>query len=101
ITWTTGSLDIADLLPADRPQGEAKDRPATGIGLGPDLAAMRLDDRSRDRQPDPHPLAFGGDERLEQLRTHLRRNARSGIGNADRDHGVARRARGDRQLAPA
>ncbi len=60
---------------------------------------MRLDDGARDRQADAHALTLGGDERLEQLRADLRRDAGPGIGNADLDHIVRRRRRGDDEFA--
>ena len=39
---------------------------AAGIGLGPDAALVRLDDRAADRQAETHALALGRHERVEQ-----------------------------------
>src|ERR1700722_13118002 len=80
--WTVPVLDgIAGLLPGHCGQREAEHRPASGIGPSHDGAAVRFHDGARDRQADPHALAFGGDERLEKLRADLRRNAGAGIGD--------------------
>ena len=56
---------------------------------------MRLDDRARNRQTNAHPLAFRGDEWLEQLLVYLGRNSRSSIGDVDLDHPAVRRRRYD------
>src|SRR5215510_9087222 len=100
ITCTMTSDGIADFLPVDRAQREAKDRAAGRIGLHPDVAAMRLDDGARDRQADPHAMPLGGEERLEQLRSRLFRNAVSGVGHADGDHAVLAGSGGHDELAP-
>ena len=48
---------IAGLLLGHGGQREGKYRAAAGIGPRRDRAAMRLDDGSRDRQPDAHAMA--------------------------------------------
>ena len=49
---------------------------------------MGLDDSSRNRQPYAHAMAFRRHEGLKQLRADLRRDPRSGIGDADFGHAV-------------
>src|SRR6516162_3329050 len=99
IIWTTGcatafSEAIAALLLVNDRQREGEDRTATGIWLLCDCAAMRFDDRARDRQTDPHAMAFGRDKWLKQLIGDLRRDACAGIRDADFDHVI--RGRGGR-----
>src|SRR5262249_60797000 len=66
MTWTTALSDgIADVLLGHGPQREAEDRPAGGVGLRVDMAAVGLDDGAGDRQTDPHALTLVGHERLE------------------------------------
>ena len=67
-------------------QGEAKHGSAAGVGLGPHLAAMRLDDAFGDRQSDAHARGLGGDEGLKQAIGNLLGDARAGVGDADLDH---------------
>src|SRR5215475_16116029 len=98
ITWTTW-LDGMNRLLAGPAQGEAEDGAAARAVLDPDPAAMRLDDGAADREPESHALALGGDEGLEQVRGHLGRQSRPGIGDADLRHVVGRRDGGD--LEPA
>src|SRR5262245_15746374 len=93
MTWTTALSDgIAEVLLGYGPQGEAKDRPAAGIGLHADLPAVGLDDGAGDRQADAHAMGLVGNEGLEQLRHDLGRDSRTGIGDADGDHPVPLRA---------
>lgn len=42
-------------------------RPDVARGTDEDAAAMSLDDRASNRQPEPEALALRGEERLEQL----------------------------------
>src|SRR6266516_4465268 len=99
MTCTTELPGIADFLFADRAKREVENRTSLRVGLQPDLPAVRLDDRPRDRKADAHSLALGGDEWLEQLRRDFLGNSRPGVGNADRDHVVIGRAGGNDQLA--
>src|SRR5262245_18077418 len=73
---------IAQLLRGCRLQGKAERCPATGILIGPDPSAMRLDDGPRYRQVGPHPVRLGSNERLEQLFDNFGRTTWTGIGNA-------------------
>ena len=59
------------------------DRAACRPVLCADVAAMRFDDRARDRKPQAHAGGLGGDERLEDARQQLRGNAGAGIGHRD------------------
>ena len=47
--------------------------------LCPEPAAVRLDDRAGDRQAHAHAVRLGGEERVEDLREHVPRNAGSGV----------------------
>jgi hypothetical protein len=60
-----------------------------------------LDDRAADRQADPQPLRLGRDEWLEQPYGDLGRDARAGVGDADRNHPVGVALGGERQLPPS
>src|SRR5262245_4070761 len=92
MTWTTALSDgIAEILLGHGPQRETEDRAAAGVGFHADLSAVGLDDGARDRQADAHAVALVGDERLEQLRRHFRRDPRAAVGDADRDHTVLSR----------
>src|SRR5271169_4898100 len=95
MTCTVPSNDIADLVLAHYRQCEGKYRSSPRIGPRGNGAAMRLDDRPRNRQTNAHPLAFRGDEWLEQLLAYLGRNSRSSIGDVDLDHPAVRRRRYD------
>src|SRR5262249_25298037 len=100
MTWTTALSDgIADVLLGHGPQREAEDRPAGGVGLRVDMAAVGLDDGAGDRQTDPHALTPVGHARLEQLRHHRRRDPRAGVGDADGDHAVLAGSRRNDELA--
>src|ERR1700733_7065579 len=46
--------------------GELENGPARQIGAGPQSAAMRLNDRTADRQADAQTIGLGGEERVEQ-----------------------------------
>src|SRR6516225_2650807 len=70
-TCTTGcaaafSEAIAALLVYDR-QRESKNCATARIWPRRDRAAMRFDNRARDRKANPHAMALGGDEWLKQL----------------------------------
>src|SRR5262249_27862367 len=99
ITCTRLLAGIAQILLGHGTQCKAKDRPALRVRLDRDLAAMRLDDGARDRQPDPHSLRLAGDEGLKQLRGYFRRNAGAGIRHAHRDHAAGTGRRRDGELA--
>src|SRR5262245_57593295 len=77
----------------------AKDAAATQLAFDPHAAAMLLDDRFHDRQPQPgsfHPLMSGiADtiEPLEQMRRVVERYAQAGVRDLD-DH-IGRRMLGD------
>src|SRR6476620_5921774 len=94
MTCTTGLDGIADHLPADASESKVKHCPSSSIGFSPYLPAMRFDDGSANRQTDPHPLLFGGDEGLKELGRHVWRNSRPGIGHGDANHiAIGRRGR--------
>src|SRR5262249_14627274 len=98
MTWTTLLVGIPWNLRC-RSQREAEDGAAAGVRSRPEVAAVGLDDRLADRQPDAHALRLGGDERLKQLRHHIRSDTAAGVGNTALDHSLTRRPAGDRQLA--
>ena len=82
---------IASLLPRHSSQRESKNRAASRVRPGFDLAAMGFDNGTGNRQADTGAMGLGGDERLKQLTCHVRRDPGSGVGDADRDHPVAGR----------
>src|SRR6266568_749341 len=99
MTCTTELPGIADFLFADRAKREVENGASLRVGLEPDLSAVGLDDRPRDRQADAHALALGGDERLEQLLGDFGRDAAPGVCDADRDHVLLVGAGGNDELA--
>src|SRR5690242_14576800 len=90
---------IAVLLFVDERQREGEDRAAARIWPLRDRAAMRLNNRARDRQPDAHAVGFGGDEGLKELVGDLGRDAAAGIGDADFDHIIGGGGGGDDEFA--
>src|ERR1700730_6832756 len=64
-------------------QGELKGCGTSGGSVGPQEAAMRLNDRPTDGQPHANPLILGSKECPEDLVRLLRAQSRTGI--ADRD----------------
>ena len=80
-------------------QDEPKGRPGAGVGVDPQAAAMRLDDRAADRQSHADAVRLGGEECVEDLGGLLFRHADTGVGDRDQQlvgRGLLRR---DRQLA--
>jgi hypothetical protein len=71
-------------------QVDAESGALAHFGFGIDIAARLLDDAIDHRQPEPGALAdiLGGEERLENLFHHLRRDSRALVGNLDQ-HVVA------------
>ena len=63
--------------------------PPFGIVAGVDGAAMRVDDRPRNREADPEPVRLRRDERGEQGPVDMRRQARPGIAHREFDIGVS------------
>ena len=57
-------------------QGDSECRAAFGIVAGIDGAAMRVDDRPRDREADPEAVRFRRDEWCEQRAVDVRRQTR-------------------------
>src|SRR5215813_10134328 len=72
-------------------QGETKHRPALRAVLRPDLTPVGLDDRARDRQPEPGALLLGGIKRLENIAQLIAWNTGAGIRNRDLAAASARR----------
>ncbi|KAK0330302.1 hypothetical protein LTR94_033358, partial [Friedmanniomyces endolithicus] len=68
------------------PHREMEYRATTDRRLGPDAAAMRLDDRAGDRQAQSHALFLSAGECLEQARGHRGVDARPGIRDRHVDH---------------
>src|SRR5258708_33339663 len=59
-------------------QAEVKRCPWSGVGGGPEAAAMRFDDRSTDRQPHPGAMRLGREECVEDLIRVLSRQPGAG-----------------------
>src|SRR5581483_1846067 len=87
------SPGIAEFLLAHAAKREAKHRAAVRIGLGPDASAMRFDYGAADRKSDAHALAFGGNERLEELFHHVGADAAAGVRHTYCDDAVRRSGR--------
>src|SRR5574337_48850 len=91
-------FNACSLLPRRR-QREAEPCAAPGARIDRDAAAVGLDDRAADRQPDADAVALGREERVEDPIEHRRVEPGSGVGHLDLDAPVTRRgAYGD--LAP-
>ena len=73
-------------LPLER-QGELKDGPLGYVGRRPHASAMRLDDRTADRQSHAHTIRLGRVECVEEPVHALRLQARAGILYGDEDAG--------------
>src|SRR5690349_18704343 len=86
--WMTASSGISLFLLRGGAQRQMENRPATGIGLHPEVATMRFHDGARYRQADTHAMPLGRDEGLEQLFGDFRRDAGTRIGDA-RAHEIA------------
>src|SRR5664279_5877598 len=86
MTCTTGLDGIADLLLTDTSERKMENCASARIGFGPDLPAMRFDDRPANRQANPYALLLRRDERLKELGYHIRRNSRSGVGHTHPNH---------------
>src|SRR4051812_20554848 len=100
ITWTMllpAKLSLLRLA-ARHAQGEAEHRAAVGPFAHPDLAAMRFDDGSADRQPQPHALLLGCNEGLEKMSPDLRRETGPRIRDTDL-YGIADKLRLDGNLS--
>ena len=85
-------VDDVDDRPARRPahartgrerQGEGEDGAAARRGVGPDAAAVGLDDRAAHREADAHALGLGGHEGCEDLGAG--EDARPVVGDRDPD----------------
>src|SRR5438034_3685479 len=60
-------------------KSEVEDGAVRPVGGGPQLAAMRLDDRAADRQPHAHPAGLGREEGAEYLIQVVRGDAAAGV----------------------
>src|SRR5438093_11526609 len=60
-------------------------RPATGLALDVDLAAVRPDDLAGRRQPEARPARFRGVERAEELVQIVRLDSFAGIDHVEHD----------------
>src|SRR5262245_38287811 len=58
-------------------------RAAAGMIFRPAAAAVRCNDRLRDRQPEAEPVRFRGHERLEQALDQLRRDAGTAVADGN------------------
>ena len=61
------------------------DAPDPLLVLGPDTTAVRVDDRARDRQPEPQPFGLRRHERLEQVLDQRVGNSRAGVPDREAD----------------
>src|ERR1700722_9385123 len=69
-------------------KSKAKNGSTPGIRLRRQLAAVRLDYRTRNPQSQPHAIVFARDEWLKQAAGNIAGNSRSNIGDGDLDHVV-------------
>src|SRR4029453_12040173 len=69
-------------------KGKAKHGSTPGIRLRNQLAVVRVDNRTRNRQSQPHAVMFARDEWLKQPTGNIVGNTRSNIGDGDLDHVV-------------
>src|ERR1700694_4698454 len=69
-------------------KGKAKNGSTPGIRIRRQLAVVRLDNRPRNRQSQPHAIVFARDEWLKQPAGNIAGNSRSNIGDGDLDHVV-------------
>src|SRR5260370_4794410 len=76
---------IISLLPRHSGKGEAENRPANWVRFGPKSAAMRLDDLAANGKAEPHAVALGRYERLEQAIRDFGSNAWTGVRNGNLD----------------
>src|SRR5712671_5298464 len=84
-TWTMRSFSIISLLPRHSGKGEAENRPAHWVRFGPKSAAMRLDDLAANGKAEPHAVALGRNERLEQAIRDFGSKAWTGVRNGNLD----------------
>ena len=83
-------------------QREAKRRPAAGARLARDAAPVRLDDVTRDGQAEPRPLALRREERVEDPRADVLRDAAAPVRRRRRRRSSPRPRRAPRwRLPPA
>src|SRR5919109_1609610 len=101
MTWTTWLAGTVGVLFPGHLQSEVENRTTLGRRLHPDLPAVRFDDGAADRETEPHALALGRHERLEQMSRHLGRQSATGIGHAHLRHAVAAGDGRDLELARA
>ena len=80
--------------------GKAENRASAGIIVGPEPAAVRFHDGSAHGQAHSHPIRFGRDEWLKQLRSNLIDKTRTRISDADLHHPALDKASGNHKLAP-
>ena len=69
------------------------------IGRG-ELAAVQLDDRAADRQPDAEAIGFGGVERVEDAVQMFARDAAAGVAYGERREARVQRGRDRDQRFP-
>ena len=81
-----GSLATFQLLPVHSLQRKAETRADWLCPFGPNPAAVRLDDRTRNRQTHAHTGALGRDEGLKQPIRDFGIDARPIVGHADLRH---------------
>jgi len=71
-------------------QRDLKDRSVRAARDDRKLTAVIFDDRATDRQPHPHAVGFGGEERLENALGVLRIDAVAGVLDRDQEAGWLR-----------
>src|SRR5262245_29202706 len=111
-TWVWDRRDLANGTPRSRGDSfpvpaalwtagkrEREGRPGSVVPLRPEVAVMSLDDGPADGQADPHPVALGRVEGVEELVHALRIEANAGIAHGD-PHTVGGLAFGSDQQVP-
>src|SRR5262245_52069456 len=94
--WGSGGMAISLTGGQDHVEGGAARR----IRRGPELPAVRFDDRAADVETKAESVALGGEERLEEPARRGLGHARASVSDDQLDGGRIARTRLDPQLAP-
>src|SRR5215467_2721696 len=76
------SITVHRSILAGRGQAQREHCPALSAVSGTEAAAVALGDAARHDQPQPEAGLLGSEERLEQSREQVRRDARAGIADS-------------------
>src|ERR1700730_11045112 len=99
-TWTIGSVFTSLVASGNGGEGEAEHRPTAKIRFAFQETTMRLDDRTADREAEPHTVGFCRDEWLEKPIGHLFRKSRPAVGHCDLYRFAVEQCRRHLELAP-